>query len=314
MTAPTWGTVSTIKAPTDQILAFCAHHLSLGARQLHIYLDDDNRAAAAALAGHPHIHVTLCDDAYWQAHLGRRPVKHQARQVENARHAYARCAGLDWLTHIDVDELLWPATPLPAQLAALPPDCQVARLRPAEALATPAPGPAPITHFKRFTIDRATRDRQTRRAYPTFGMHLNGGFLSHVQGKLIYRTGQPGLSAKIHNVMVGDQTNPGQREMPGTELLHLHAHSWDQFRAAFQFRLERGSYRADLRPATQGGVTMHDLLTALYADTGEDGLRAFYTEVCTATPDLLARLRAESLMSSHVLDLDAKIAAWFPAA
>lgn len=312
MSAPRWGIVSTIKAPTDDILAFCAHHLDLGAHRIFVYLDDPDSDAFATLSAHPKIRPVLCDDSYWTRNNRHRPEKHQARQVENARHAYARAEQVDWLTHIDVDELLWPATPLPAQLAALPPECTVARIRPAEALATPQPGP--VTHFKRFSVDRARRDRQTRRVYPTFGMHLNGGFLSHVQGKLIYRTGLPGLKAKIHNIWIGEQMNPGQQELPGTELLHLHAKDWDSFLSAFLFRLERGSYRAELKPATQGGVSMHQLFSSLFHDTGEEGLRAFYDEVCTATPDLLDRLHSEGLLSSHALDLPRKRETHFPSA
>lgn len=312
MSTITWGIVSTIKAPVQEILNFCAHHLDLGAQQIFVYLDDDNQAAIQALSGHPQITATLCTDAYWQGHMGRRPKKHQARQVANAAHAYDRAGQLDWLAHIDVDEFLWPESQFTAQLAALPETCLVGRIRPAEALANPSP--APVTHFKRLTINRAERDRQSRRIYPTYGMHLNGGFLSHVQGKLIYRTGIPALTAKIHNVFVDDDANPGQQELTGTELLHLHAQSREAFLAAFQFRLKRGSYRSELKPATQDGVSMHTLFRSIYDTAGDAGLGAFYDEVCTASPDLLQRLRHEGLLSSRTLDLDRKRQSHFPRA
>lgn len=312
MSTPKWGIVSTIKAPLAEIQTFCAHHLELGAHRIYLYLDDPEQDAADSLSAHPKLRVQVCDEGYWNRHLGRRPAKHQPRQVENARHAYSRRVEVDWLTHIDVDEFLWPTTPLPDQLAALPGDCIVARIRPAEALATTTPDP--VTHFKRLTIDRAMRDQQSRRIYPTFGRHLNGGFLSHVQGKLIYRTGQPGLHAKIHNVFVGEQMNPGQQELTGTELLHMHAKSPKAFLAAFRYRLKSGSYRSELGPATQGGVTMHDLFSSIWQDSGEAGLLAFYNEVCTANPDLLARLSAENLLSSHAMDLERKRHIHFPEA
>ena len=304
-----WGIVSTIKAPTAEIEAFCAHHLELGAQRLYIYLDDDNRTAFDSLSAHPKIRPVLCDDAYWQAR-GRRPGKHQVRQVDNAAHAYALPPEVDWLAHIDVDELIWPAAALPDLLAALPGDCLVARMRPSEALASPDPGP--LTHFKRFTLDRTTRDRQTLRVYPTFGEHLNGGFLSHVQGKLIYRTGIPGLDARIHNVILNGEQNPGQQELTGVELLHLHAKSWEDFARAFRFRLNRGSYRSELRAASPGGASMHQLFSALLDESGEAGLRAFYDEVCTATPALLDRLHHERLLSSYPLDLARKRKDHFP--
>ena len=214
-----WGLVATIKAPAAQVLAFAAHHLDLGAHRLFLYLDDENQAAFDALAAHPKCRPVLTDAAYW-AKLGmKRRVKHQARQTENARHAYGRAAGqVAWLAHIDVDEYLTPlpgAAPLGQQLAALPPSCLSARIRPAEALAQPPAQPAsqptaqpaaqPVTHFKMLHPDRATRDRYARALWPDYGAHLNGGFLSHVAGKLIYRTGVTGLRVQIHNIFVHDQ-------------------------------------------------------------------------------------------------------------
>jgi hypothetical protein len=138
-----WGLVATIKAPAAQVLAFAAHHLDLGAHRLFLYLDDENQAAFDALAAHPKCRPVLTDAAYW-AKLGmKRRVKHQARQTENARHAYGRAAGqVAWLAHIDVDEYL---TPLPAP----PPwannwqPCPPAAYRRASARPKPWPSPQP---------------------------------------------------------------------------------------------------------------------------------------------------------------------------
>ncbi|SEQ40240.1 glycosyltransferase family 2 protein [Thalassovita taeanensis] len=312
MDLPRWGIVSTIKAPVAEILDFCAHHLDLGAHRIFVYLDDDNRAAFDRLSAHPKIRPTLTNDAYWRQLGFKRRAKHQSRQFENARHAYGRAGDVDWLTHIDVDELLWPARPLADQLADLPPDCLCARIRPVEALA-PC-GPSDVTHFKACAAAQPKRKTQTAQLYPTFGLHLNGGFLSHVAGKMIYRTGVPDLKVQIHNVFVGDQMNPGQQELPQTELLHLHAKSWEAFRAAFHYRLEKGSYRSELKPnkpRDEGGLSMHELFSSLYADKGDAGLRAFYDEVCTASPALQERLAAVGLLRSYALDLTTKTARHF---
>ena len=123
-----WGIVSTIKAPARDILTFAAHHLDLGAHRIHIYLDDENPAAFAALKAHPKCRVITTDAAYWQRRKSR-PEKHQARQTANATHCYRRGPQLDWLAHIDVDEFLWPQSPLSGQLATLAPDVISARIR-----------------------------------------------------------------------------------------------------------------------------------------------------------------------------------------
>ena len=312
---PKWGIVSTIKAPVPAILAFAAHHLDLGAHRIFVYLDDDNRAAYDRLKAHPKLRPVLTDDSYWAGLGMKRRAKHQSRQFENARHAYGRAGDLDWLAHIDVDEFLLPGTSLAAQLGALPADCLCARIRPIEALAPIAPD-QPL-HAKACALDRAMRNRQTERLYPDYGAHLNGGFLSHVAGKLVYRTGVEGLKANIHNITVGETQNPGQQDLTGTDLLHLHAKSWEAFITAFHYRLDKGSYRAELkpnRPVDKGGLTLHDMFKAIHDADGEAGLRHFYDQVCTVTPAHLAALDAEGLLRRPALDLDGAVARHFPQA
>ena len=312
---PTWGLVSTIKARDDTILDFAAYHLDLGAHRLHIYLDEDAPRARQALENHPKCRVTLCDDAYWQKHGPRdgRPPKHQTRQSHNATRAYRRNPQVDWLAHIDVDEFLLPETDLPAQLAALPTDTVCARTRAVEALAEPD-GRAPRC-FKACHLNRKERMAATRDLYPEFGIHLNGGFLSHVAGKIFTRTGLPGLRLRIHQAFLDGAPVKDDVDLPQTRLLHLHAPSWDDFLAAYHFRLSHGSYRAELKgaPTPEGeGLTMNALFQMIEADGGEAALRRFYDEVCTASPRLLKGLEERGLLICHALDFGPARARHFP--
>ena len=129
-----WGLVSTILAPTPDILRYVAYHLDQGAQRLYIYLDADTPDAHAALANHPKVRVTTCDAAHWQRLGVARPDKHQARQTLNATHAYHRKADVDWLIHMDVDEFLVPQAPIPDLLDAVPATRALVRVRPMEAL------------------------------------------------------------------------------------------------------------------------------------------------------------------------------------
>ncbi|WP_372609979.1 glycosyltransferase family 2 protein [Aquicoccus sp.] len=311
-----WGIVSTIKAPLREIADFAAHHLDLGAHRIFIYLDDDNPAAFAALKKHPKIRVFKAGPDHWRS--ANRPVKHQARQTANARHAYHRKASeIDWIAHIDVDEFLWPHSSLEDQLQSLSGDCLCARIRPIEALSSDGIDDIPAGHtcFKAMTNDRAIRQRQTAAIFPTYGGFLNGGFLSHVAGKLFFRTGIKELTMKIHNIQLGGIQNPGQVELDQTELCHMHAGSWPDFIKSYRYRLEQGSYRPALAPnraRDMGGMSMHELFTYIESTEGETGLRAFYDETCRATPDLRARLDAHGLLRCYDLNLDAKRARHFP--
>lgn len=309
-----WGIVATVKAPEREILDFAAYHLKLGAHRLYLYLDAPEQGVFDRLRAHPRIKVVACDDHWWAKRKGR-PDKHQSRQFLNARHAYNRRVELDWLAHIDVDEFLWPARPLADQLAALPADCLCARVRPIEALA-PAPGDTAVeTTFKAFHLDPAARRRAAETVFPTYGRYLSGGFLSHVAGKLFYRTGIDGLQAKIHNIQVKGDQNPGEQALSETELCHMHAQSWEAWQRSFRYRMEKGSYRAELKPQVNrdaGGLSLHQLFTQIEAEAGCAGLRAFHDEICVAHPDVCARLDHEGLLRRCDLNLESARKAEFP--
>ena len=308
-----WGTVTTTNAPLPRILDFAAWHLDQGAARVVIYLDAPDPGAEAALRAHPRIRLHVTDDAWWQARKGR-PAKHQLRQGANARHANGTCADLDWLAHIDVDEFLLPATPQTApladQLAALPARCLCARIRPVEALAPPEGHTSAETLFKAFPLDQQARRRAAEACFPIWGRHLSGGFLSHVAGKLIFRPGSKGLQIRIHNLTLDGIQNPGEEPLPGMDLGHFHAPGWESFLAAYRFRLAQGSYRAEL--TRSGTLSHHDLLRQIEATGGQPALRAFFDEICTASPDLVDRLAAHGLLRRHHMDLPARVARQFP--
>ena len=314
---PTWGVVATVKAPARDILNFAAHHLDLGARRVFIYLDEDEPAARAALTAHPRCRVTLTDAAWWARRGKGRPARHQPRQTANATHCYRRRPGVDWLAHIDVDEFLWPRTPLADQLAAVPQEARSARVSPVEALAPDLEDPPPegVTWCKGHARHHGPRRAQTGAIYPTYGEHLNGGFLSHVAGKVFVRSGLEKVSLRIHNAFFDREQDPAPARLEGTHLVHLHAHGWDQWQQSFRFRMKEGSYRETLRaaPMPDGvALNMNQLFSMLEEEGGETALAAFYREVCTATPALRARLDACGHLHAVRLDLDAKRRRHFP--
>lgn len=309
-TGTTWGLVSTIRAPSEVILNFAAHHLDIGAHRIHIFLDEDCPEARRALAAHPRCSVTVTDAAYW-AKRRKRPDTHQARQSLNATRAYRRRPGVAWLGHIDVDEFLHPgAAPLSAQLAALPGEARTARVRPLEALAPD--GDDAVTWFKACHPRQSPRNAQTEAIHPTYGAYLNGGFLSHVAGKIFVRTGQDNISLRIHNAFDADGRIPNNHPLDEVKLCHLHAPDWATWLSAYRYRLAQGSYRPALKGRSSVPIPMNTLFQAIEADGGEAALRAFYDEVCTATPALRARLAAHGLLHRIDLDLDAKRARHFP--
>ncbi|MBR9842992.1 MAG: glycosyltransferase family 2 protein [Rhodobacteraceae bacterium] len=314
-----WGLVSTIKALPRDVLDFAAYHLDLGADHLFIYLDNENPKAEAALNAHPQVTVTRTDGAYWRATKGHKPAKHQVRQTQNATQAYEKAgqAGLDWLGHIDVDEFLCPTNDIASALSTLPQDINAARVAPAEAMAPDGqPGLDPkALYCKAWEPDLARRQALEAALYPNFGSYIRGGFVSHTQGKSFLRTGLAPLTFKIHRAMRGDEEVGPSRFLDGVDLCHRHIKSWDSWQKSFDYRLDKGSYRAELksvRPTEEGGLSLHQLFNLLIEENGQDALRGFFEEICLARPALLEGLKERGLLRVFNLALDEKRDRHFP--
>ena len=298
-----WGTVTLTNAPLPRIARFAAHHLNLGAGEVHIFLDAPDPAAQAWLMRHPALRVIACDGDWWAMQRKPRMKAHQMRQSWVATQCY-QGSTLDWLAHVDVDEFLLPARPVAQVLAEVPGDMAALLLPPVEMLAGPGP-----TRFKT-TPRMAGQDKAVlAQLYPTFGAHLRGGYVSHLEGKLIARTGIPGLRIGLHGLT--HEGAPVDNRARSTDILlgHAHAPDWETFRAHLDFRMARGSYRK----AEEERFRLRDVLDYVQQSEGETGLRAFFDEVCTARPDLVAALEAHGMLVTHPLDLDAAVIRQFGA-
>lgn len=309
-----WGVCATIKASTQDILRFAAYYLDAGASRMWLYLDVENPPARAALEAYPQCTVIVCNDDYWHRVFGRRPVKHQVRQSQNATRTLGRAYDVDWLLHADVDEFVVSSDPVSNALAHLPDDATTARVRPMEVLASSEANSGEQA-FKAFVPSGPDRARTVRALYPTYGNKVKGGFLSHLAGKIFVRTSVPGMTLRIHNALHGDEKNPGEVDLDQMALAHLHAPDWSSWLSAFDYRLAKGAYRSDLAPVApqkDGGVTLHAFFQSLVERAGTEGLRSFFDEVCADTPLLRSRLAEHGLLRTHDLRLDAKLHQYFP--
>ena len=246
-----WCVVSTIKAPEDKILAFAAHHLAMGADHLWLYFDDPDQPVPKALADHPRVTVTLCDDAHWKL-LHKRPPTHQNRQARNARHTYPQI-GSDWLVHIDVDEFIHVPRPLDQILDEVPPDTIAVKMEPFEAMHDPM---LPDDIFTAREFRGALRHEHWPRRRKVLGDYrkvIRDGMLSHTVGKVICRAGIPRLFPRLHAVMVDGVFVPTPDWHPELKLLHFHAQDRKAWLKVLPFRLTKGAYQ--FRPELQDFLT-----------------------------------------------------------
>lgn len=288
-----WDLVATIKAPEQQVMAFAAHHLALGAGHLWLYFDDPAAPVPQVLRAHPRVTVTLCDAAYWQAR-GKRHERHQNRQARNARDAYAR-TGADWLTHIDVDEFLDTDRDIPAILDGMDPTVRILRLEPFEAMHDPSlPDDIFTARVFRGPL-RAPHAEQRPEVLGDYAEIIPEGHLSHTAGKCFFRTGIKGLAPRLHGAFLNGERLPSDSRSEEMRVLHFHAQDRTVWESALPFRLTRGAYQ--YRPALQ------DYLQS----ASPDEIARFYQGTQTLSPALGDRLSALGRVRTVDLHLRDKV-------
>ncbi len=289
-----WGICATVKSTPEQVRAFAAYHLSLGATHIWLHFDDPDDPAAD-LFNHPQITSQRCSDSYWMDYIGKRPERHQNRQGRNMHRIY-KTAALPWIAHIDVDEYILPRSgngaDITAALSALPADQPMLRLAPWEALHDPA---LPDDIFTATQFRAALNGQQNEaarvRVFGKYAPLLSNGVLSHSAGKCFFRTGLSRFEPRLHGAFRAGVRVPGGDFAPSVALLHFHAEDPPRWRNRLHFRLTKGAYQYN--PALQEW-----LLAASDAE-----IDTFYHATQTATPETLAKLRAEGAVLVADLNL-----------
>jgi hypothetical protein len=177
-----WGVISTVKAPEEKVLAFVAHHLSLGADHIRIFFDEPETPVPLPLVDHPRVTVHLCDEAHWVRVGKKRPPQHQNRQTHNARFAYREPATSDWTVHIDVDEFIHTPRPIAKILDDTSADTIAMKLEPFEAMHDPL---LPDDIYTSREFRGALRHQfwpRRRAALGNYRKIIRDGMLSHTVG------------------------------------------------------------------------------------------------------------------------------------
>ena len=290
-----WGICSTVLAPQDQVFAFVAHHLCLGASHIWLHFDDPDDPAYDAAAQLPNVTAIRCDAAYWQNLCQTKPDTHQNRQSRNMRRVY-NLEELPWVAHLDVDEFLLPARDVATILGEISADQILVRMAPWEALHSPN------LQDDIFTANQfraalkgdglaAARDL----AFGQFAGLLPDGVVSHAAGKCFFQRGFVGLQPRLHGAFINRERVKGISFHPDVAVLHFHAEDPARWAKRLRFRLEKGAYQ--FNPALQ---------TYLLAASPEQ-IDAFYQVVQSPNPDVRRDLANLGLLKETSLGLRSKI-------
>jgi histidyl-tRNA synthetase len=109
---PRIATVTTLKAPLEETLSFVSYHLNSGIDHMYLFFDDPNDDAISHISDHRQLTCFRCTQDYWKNNGMRPGTKIQLKQRTNATLAfkYARAKNIEWLVHLDSDELLFSKT------------------------------------------------------------------------------------------------------------------------------------------------------------------------------------------------------------
>lgn len=237
------ATVSTVKDTLANVRRFVEGNLAGGVDHLVVFLDAPDADVEGYLGDHEHVTHVVADEKWWGA---RRPADLNDRQRLNAnlaRALFTVVPGVDWLFHVDADEVCQIDRRV---LDDVPAGYDAVRLRPLEAVSRVHWDGTP-TWFKRL-LDET--DLRLLEVLGVIDKPANGQlFHGHVEGKTAVR---PRLDRwlTIHRTVDEKREEVPHFEAPGLEVLHYESYSGEDFVRKWSAMLAAGP-EISLRPVRE---------------------------------------------------------------
>lgn len=224
-----WSVCSTVAEPPEMLFAFVSHYLDLGAREVHLFIDDPDQLGLETLSKIEGVRLTICDDAYWAKVNGKRPDGQVMRQLRNANLAYENCQ-TDWFFFCDADEFFVSNKPVSQLLNAVPADIVHCRTAMAERVFSAEQVQTGL--FDGILRLPLVQGQEVLRAvYGDLAPMTTRGLLGHAIGKSFVRSGHHDQRIRIHfpvpmdgeeenRLRMVDALKPGP-ELEGGRLVHF---------------------------------------------------------------------------------------------
>lgn len=297
----TWGVVTTCLEPTALIVAFVAHHVSLGASRVYVFLDASQPDTEQVLAGIPQCRFTVCDAEYWLEEIGgQRPPATEKRQIRNATRA-SKAGDVDWLVHLDADEYLHADVPIGDVLSNLPSEVDYLHLPNVERVFDATlPQEALFQGMMRQPLLQGW-PKQERLFSPEICQFLHRGVTAHSQGKSMVRTNRDLLQG-IHSPRA-----PADAErllaFPALNARVLHFDGLTGFH--WVMKLLRGWSDRGRGQAVHGGLVSARQAQIRFVDENQGNMRALmdlHQQVKALMPEDIERLANLGLLSEVRID------------
>jgi hypothetical protein len=301
--------VSTMLRPGPALRSFIDYHLRIGVARLYLFFEDSGDEGLAIARSYPQVTAVVTDDRFrqtqqqgilWQRfapHLAREVM---ARQCLNAQTAVeqALADGIEWLVHLDADELLWSGRELGQYFASLPADVgQVLCVNYEAVPETFEVGDCfrEVTLFKRpvHLCDRRSLRRWLRDS------DRRTWFVGYGQGKAAVRVAPGVLANSVHEFAVG-RPHPFTVSALDPVILHYARCGFSRYRERYESQARPGercfssadTQAVDRRPA---GAGVHRIAFDIRAQAAfrQDASRArtiYETEIMLGGPGEMGRL------------------------
>ena len=237
------ATVSTVKDTLANIQRFVTGNLAGGVDHMVVFLDAPDPDVEAWLAGQEHVTPVVADEAWWGPKRPAELNNRQRIQANLAKALFTVVPGVDWLFHVDADEICQIDR---AAIAGVPRGCDAVRLAPLEAVSRKHWDGSP-TWFKRLLDEQ---DLVLLEVLGVIEKPTNGHlFHGHVEGKTAVR---PTLDRwlTIHRTVDAERKEVEHHQAPGLSVLHYESYSGEDFVRKWSSILAAGP-DVSLRPARQ---------------------------------------------------------------
>ncbi len=295
--------------PGMLVAAFVAHHLELGAAEVHVCLDRPNDEARDLLARVTGAVLHDAGEDGWAFHgTGHRPARMNARQKYHASRMLAETR-LDWILHCDADEFMQPAPEgdsIAARLARVAPAMNWVQVAVAERVYLRR-RPQPDIFAGAFRLPWAEFAREGQQIYDADTRELlQAGLCGHRMGKAMVRSGR-GLFIGVHHGLrrfSGEERCPAVEPGGGLRILHFDGLS------ELHFVLKMLRYGLEDRPdnPTRHSRARQVQIAAMQTEAGAaERLRALHSAAKFITPAQAQALSSRGLLRRWQPEIAARV-------
>lgn len=243
------ATATLSNAPSDRVLEWVSYHLAVGVDEIHLFFDDPQDPAADLLASDPRVHCYRCDAAFWRRHPvpGGGAAAALVQDKQAAMLAYllrqvlvdrSESQAVDWLAHLDTDELMWaPHGVRRALERELRGDIDHVQLPPLEAVPPRLRMTDAFREVSLFKVHRKQRYAWAQRLGVTRPFRGDVFLRGHRKGKPIVRVGRV-HTMRVHGPSPGEAERCRLVSATARELriLHYDSGSFAEWQAKWQHR------------------------------------------------------------------------------